>query len=493
MRERASLEPRWGSRSLPSVDPGGSSACDGLDATQLQEAFNLFNRDPTLAARELNVGDVALPNPSTDGRRVDPDPPGELPLSKRCRFHKNHPNLADHGCYDYLWVRSLGEIHLSTAESTGNSYPLIEGLAGTSVKSKKNYVNEDVGGSWYRFDEYVAENGYIRPAPGAKLERFDPWREFRLAEQREGLPAPYAQLIEISEAAELNRARFPALQTIDAETAERLTSWCRQHGLLGLGLHQVLEVTMPPQFEPRLDPDPDHPSSAEWPVNRRYVRESSGWTEHTEQYFGGQFIDEGDVRVPVARTDLPQGWEPRALYRPLSGWTTSAEWEPLGRHWVDYFPDVPEPERGAFAYPRPQSIQFWEMYAEPFNEIIDAANILRQVLVVAQTATQTETGRPSEVTVARALLWFNRQLALISDALRLDPVTGAPVTHWAAPSLYALLVKMSYLDLIDGVLHRCPACSTLFVSGTATRRYCSTRCKERLKQRRRRGGKETRA
>src|SRR5437868_5639888 len=34
-------------------------------------------------------------------------------------------------------------------------------------------------GAWWRFSEYEIADGWIRPTARAKLERYDPWQQFR--------------------------------------------------------------------------------------------------------------------------------------------------------------------------------------------------------------------------------------------------------------------------------------------------------------------------
>ena len=36
-------------------------------------------------------------------------------------------------------------------------------------------------GKWWRFSAYEIREGFIRPAPGAKLTVYDPWEEYRQA------------------------------------------------------------------------------------------------------------------------------------------------------------------------------------------------------------------------------------------------------------------------------------------------------------------------
>ncbi len=41
-------------------------------------------------------------------------------------------------------------------------------------------------GRWARFDHYLVQDGYIRPAPDARFETFDPWARYEETRRRFG-------------------------------------------------------------------------------------------------------------------------------------------------------------------------------------------------------------------------------------------------------------------------------------------------------------------
>src|SRR5690242_15503915 len=51
---------------------------------------------------------------------------------------------------------------------------------------------------WYRFNRYEITGGYIRPAPAAKLELYEPWKLFRAPTGKEGIKQPYEPLLQLA-------------------------------------------------------------------------------------------------------------------------------------------------------------------------------------------------------------------------------------------------------------------------------------------------------
>src|SRR5258707_715257 len=120
-------------------------------------------------------------------------------------------------------------------------------------------INKDlnvVAGSWWRWSHYVIQAEYIRPAPGARLIRYDPlkiWVETRppakSSNQQESHEAPYQSLLRL-----LGELRYDSpdddpestfrpqdvdlpcgtIVRLTEESEEKLLKWCAQYGLLGV-------------------------------------------------------------------------------------------------------------------------------------------------------------------------------------------------------------------------------------------------------------------
>ena len=60
--------------------------------------------------------------------------------------------------------------------------------------------DEFLSTSWWRYDRYEVDRLYIRPAPGARLRRYDPWQEntAALARWRDHEP-PYITLARLGD------------------------------------------------------------------------------------------------------------------------------------------------------------------------------------------------------------------------------------------------------------------------------------------------------
>src|SRR4051812_21030165 len=96
--------------------------------------------------------------------------------------------------------------------------------------------------SWWRFGRYEVRDGYIRPAPQAQLDEYDPWAEYHAARRgRQEKPAPYQSLLSLLD--EITAAISP-------RDERRIADWCNQYGLLGVLPHQVQLVSLAPMHVP---------------------------------------------------------------------------------------------------------------------------------------------------------------------------------------------------------------------------------------------------
>jgi hypothetical protein len=370
-------------------------------------------------------------------------------------------------------------------------------------------------GEWYRFDAYEVRDGYIRPAPGAVGGTFDPWTRFRARERGEADECPHEALVRLVEAADSN----PAV------TESLITAWCNQYGLLGILPHQVEVVSLAARWE---YPGAPVPKGAVWPVWRHYVRIGGRWVEFWEYPHGFQDAfarpDRPPAGFPIAgvrqtgrlvpRARCGKSWGRPELVRrgPLSPHEglglERPQQEPLSATWSRYFPTVPEAQRDTYPYPRPDTVEFWRLYAEPVQEFIDAARRLRDALHDLDQVSFPE--RPDDVIVlestfveARGLNRLHMLAAPLKVAVAFDLLTnpiGVALTPtakdfyrqvWMSPSLLSSIGMMALLDRV-GSPPRCKWCGKDLVPGRSVGIYCSNRCREaarKAQKRRRAAGK----
>ena len=205
---------------------------------------------------------------------------------------------------------------------------------------------------WWKFSDYVLQDGTICPAPNAVLTRYDPWSDFNIKGARDQSrfhQRPYLQLIQLAEAP-------------DGEAA---LAWCRKFGLLGLFFAEAREITLYPRWKKGL------------PALRRFIRTSSGWI--CETWSDGT---RSDVHLLPA-DQKPEGalvpktyWserfgEPGALLQKIRGELNHVR---PGEYMGTFFPTVAESERETYPYPDPLSPEFWRLYSEPVETFLANAH-----------------------------------------------------------------------------------------------------------------------
>ena len=91
-------------------------------------------------------------------------------------------------------------------------------------------------GRWWRFDRYEIRDGHIRPAPGATVEDYDPWKDFReVRTKRLNTEPSYQSLMALIENIAFRPGEHghpPSELTPESETS--ILGWCADHGLLGI-------------------------------------------------------------------------------------------------------------------------------------------------------------------------------------------------------------------------------------------------------------------
>ena len=344
--------------------------------------------------------------------------------------------------------------------------------APTESKSKSRGLT---AGRWWRWTRYELCNNYIRPARGARLRVYDPWKLWlktrpvgRRSDQGDHGSTPYRALLAMLHKLEYREnaddpAEFTPAQVdmligpLTADSEQTILDWCAAYGLLGILPHRVLQVVLPAQAGSQL----------------QYDRIGFGWVASARE-----------ARNPVRPIQ-----EPKAIVQPLRGVGLSIE--PLCETWMRFFPGVPVAERDTFAYPEPLTDLFWRTYAEPLEDFLSGAHALREVL------TAIGLQRSPRLRAFHALSTGGPQIvinALVAPAgLGARPRKTERVgLNWVGNSLLASLTMMLLEDLSKGRALQCP-CGQLFVSQAYQARYCSRLCRWRFQQRDYRKGKKKRS
>ena len=117
-----------------------------------------------------------------------------------------------------------------------------------STPAKKRLERAPVGaaeGHWWRFDRYQMEGDSIRPAPGARLEWYDPWATFGETRRFTDSQPPYRSLLELIPELQPVAPRYPDRVSKAGQAA--IVEWCQKHGPLGVLLSRWEAITVAPQ------------------------------------------------------------------------------------------------------------------------------------------------------------------------------------------------------------------------------------------------------
>jgi len=344
--------------------------------------------------------------------------------------------------------------------------------------------------TWWRFSAYEIRDGYICPARGAKLNKYDPWELFERSREKR-VPMPYSALVGLVEPLQPSGSRRPIVdgvlpvsaedfatpsELVTPEVRRGITEWCSVHGLLGLLLHRVRSVRLAYRLEQR-------------GRRRAVIGSTLFYANHGWQKVSSPF-DESDIelrptREAISTAALPGSWpRPSAVarmpltYDSIPDYITEPMWreEPLSETWTRYFPGVPAVRRESFNYPVPTSPQFWSLYGEPLDDFLYAALMLSRALVSAAqirrygaNVTRSEPGDPFGE--------LNELTDRCSLCLEQGP-NGSLQHRWASPSLIDKLAMMAALDLGEGrqAVGRCTGCGRLYPPTHHRQLYCSKRC-----------------
>jgi hypothetical protein len=333
-----------------------------------------------------------------------------------------------------------------------------------------SYFSEVARMTWWRADRYDIGDGYITPAADAKWLSFDPWEEVESTARHESL----MQLI-----SNTRRGKGPSVDNYQA-----VEKWVSQNGLLGLLHQRVREVTL----APRESSQRSRLGGFE-PCSTRYVRTGGGWA--TDLQGAPPRTDSAPVphdgsrgrRTPGVVLDPP-------FRRDTSPGLIS---EPLRATWASYFPGIPVRDREGFAYPRPNSLEFFKLYAEPVSEflrvgslLLDSSDGLSAQEPLDETGALRDDAKFIKLGRNRSSLRFLNGLSESAAPIGIPDGGGGLRQAWWTPSLLGAIALMTLNAATGGMSPRiCAAegCGEIFTPARKSRVYHSMPCKERQKKR----------
>jgi len=318
-------------------------------------------------------------------------------------------------------------------------------------------MSDAPGGSWWRFNSYEIREGWLRPAPKAALEQFDPWTTYweTPSENRVSEP-PYVAFVNMITALPVPNADDDAIQlAADEETA--LLDWCGKYGLLGLLTHMFLYVSI----------------------------ETRGGRMSMTRSCDPWFLMLG-MEDPASRRLKASSY---AIVEPISG--GESERQPLSKMWAPgFFPDVAREDWETFDYPAPLTPEFWSQYGERVTDFIKVGRMFADAVTrlsdseggdFPDSCVGSIEGAPL-VTEGSARATLNRMLKSTKPVQILDN-DGYEQRLWRSPSFLGMLAMMHSQDLIgDRRLFRCP-CGRVFASTYPDTKYCSPRHRDRYRKR----------
>ena len=313
------------------------------------------------------------------------------------------------------------------------------------------------GGRWWRWTKYQLLEGCLRPAPDAVLRCYDPFGTRpagRSSAQAGKNSTPYLSLLEMLRSLKYvdNEDFSPAeigmpAGRLTAESEQAILNWCDRYGLLGVLPHRISQMTLNPKDDQQ----------------RQYIRIGIGWMEIVR-----------DTRNP-----LTTAVRPNATVLDLRGVVPLVE--PLSTTLARFFPAIPVEEQETYEYPQPLSDRFWKLYAEPLQDFLSAARVLREILTALRFQRSFRLrhvhaaltgGPPIVISALMAPIGVGAQMRR-GSVRSIDLVSG---------SLLASLTLMLLEDLAGARALQCP-CGRLFMSRAYQARYCSKRCRWRFEQR----------
>jgi hypothetical protein len=335
-------------------------------------------------------------------------------------------------------------------------------------------------GNWWKFDRYELRDGMICPARAAKLTRYDPWEDQDAAAplQQDRVPA-YRSLLDMA-----NRLRYlesPSPQKrggrLHPRSERELLDWCAEYGLLGLLLHDAVQITLAPQ--PSKIPARDYRAmlkswrqhgvrerpSRTTMIQKSYTRTTFGWVERNQPIYNKTHLQNPGVITHVGDRLAEQSLVMLRRYFPSATRSDSPDaWQ-------------------TFDCPAPLSERFWMLYAESLDDFLSRTRFLRLAIasMTARAIRDPTSEEGLELEAGRSYLWG--LLSPVGFGFAIDPQSGLRA-RLLGGSLLSTLAAMALQDAPKGSVLQCGACGNIFIAGKRTQtRYCSRRCRATAQKR----------
>ncbi len=156
-------------------------------------------------------------------------------------------------------------------------------------------------GKWWRFSAYRVVDGCVVPAPGARLQEYNPRLDHGVKVKKPS--RPYVELCEVLRQLGLADTQYaedlPSCFPLQDQGQDALLCWCSTYGLLGILLHQVSVVHLAPVWRRvKRDAVIDFPS---------YARMGDQWVKQAIAHWGEPPVrPRVKVGDPVARQRGPR-------------------------------------------------------------------------------------------------------------------------------------------------------------------------------------------
>lgn len=256
----------------------------------------------------------------------------------------------------------------------------------------------------------------------------------------------------------------------------RLLEWTTNFGLLGLLPHACTNAVLAPRWAEGI------PFGNAVIQQETLTRSGAGWRRRVTQI--PPVTPDHEMTVVVGDVVPPEFWvpgieKPHALMR-TSLFGNGLERVGLAEAWGPFFPRAAESGSAEnYDYPTPLSEQFWAEYAEPLSEFTSAANSLTETIKVAWDMSDPDV---SDAGIAR----LNMALDLTQPCFHREEELAPSMSHG---SLISALAYMALRDMSEKgrMVKYCKLCGGLFTTRRPEAKYCSDRCRNRRKGRKRIG------
>jgi hypothetical protein len=344
---------------------------------------------------------------------------------------------------------------------------------------------------WWKADGYEIRNGCFCPKAGATVRSYDPMASYwastaeRVSAGTLKIVAPYEDLFDRMR--ECRWDRTPSGDVLTEGSQRRLLQWVRQHGLLGVLPHRLLQLTG--RYGRDLENAPDSSAEILW------ARDAENPDRVSAEL---RLIPKGRIDAISAVTQDPVGvcaldnleGAPSADRLPRCDvlasaqdlWSEEIRTAPWQEVAAPFFALPTRQLDGRSRYPFPGENGFWAAYREPVAVFWQSARLLwRACQEVGLVETRKDIDFLDSMGVHE---WTGpATLNLLLSRLRpsLRPQGSGYEASWCSPSLLAILAIQVYWDIGRGRNYRaaiCDYCQRPFQTRVRSARFCCPNCRK---------------